>query len=79
MDAPPGFLNDLKAAVPVYAATDKTAELAGTLSSRMAEKGQSIPFDELLIGATALERGYAIATRNYRHFRKIPGIKLVEL
>lgn len=33
--------------------------------------------DDLLIGACALERGYAVATRNQRHFQKIPGLKLI--
>ena len=35
--------------------------------------------DDLLIGSCALERGYAVATRNQRDFLKIPGLTLVEL
>jgi predicted nucleic acid-binding protein len=27
-----------------------------------------IPFDDLAIGASAIEQGYAMATRNARHF-----------
>jgi len=38
-----------------------------------------IPFDDLLIGACALERGYAIATRNQRHFALIPGLTILQL
>src|SRR5580658_4650693 len=57
------FVDDLKAAVPVYPITDNTAELAGKLSGDSAAKGVTIPFDDLLIGACALERGYAVATR----------------
>ena len=64
------FLDDLKAAVPVYPITDSTAELVGKLSAESAAKGVTIPFDDLLIGACALERGYAVATRNQRHFQK---------
>lgn len=73
------FLNDLKAAVPVYPITDNTAELVGKISGESLAKGIVIPFDDLLIGACALERGYAVATRNQRHFQKIPGLALVEL
>lgn len=73
------FLDDLKAAVPVYPITDNTAELVGKLSGESAAKGVTIPFDDLLIGACALERGYAVATRNQRHFQKISGLTLVEL
>jgi predicted nucleic acid-binding protein len=29
---------------------------------------------DLLIGATALELGYAVATHNSRHFELIPGL-----
>ena len=71
------FLDDLKAAVPIY--PDNTAELVGKLSGESAAKGVTIPFDDLLIGACALERGYAVATRNQRHFQKIPGLTLIEL
>jgi len=73
------FLDDLKAAVPVYPITDNTADLVGKIGGESAAKGITIPFDDLLIGTCALERGYAVATRNRRHFRKIPGLKLVEL
>jgi tRNA(fMet)-specific endonuclease VapC len=73
------FLDDLKAAMPVYPITDETAELVGKISGESSAMGVTIPFDDLLIGACALERGYAVATRNQRHFHKIPGIKLVEL
>jgi len=73
------FLDDLKAAVPVYPITDNTAELVGKIGGESAAKGVTIPFDDLLIGVCALERGYAVATRNRRHFQKIPGLKLVEL
>jgi tRNA(fMet)-specific endonuclease VapC len=73
------FLDDLKAAVPVYPITDNTAELVGKISGESSAKGVTIPFDDLLIGVCALERGYAVATRNQRHFQKIPGLTLVEL
>jgi predicted nucleic acid-binding protein len=73
------FLDDLKATVPVYPITADTAELVGKISAESSQKGIAIPFDDLLIGACALERGYAIATRNERHFRNIPGLNLVQL
>jgi predicted nucleic acid-binding protein len=41
------------------------------------QEGLTIPFDDLPIGACALERDYAIATRNVRHFLNIPGLKLI--
>jgi predicted nucleic acid-binding protein len=71
------FLNELKAAVPVYPITDGTAELVGRIGAESSAAGVTIPFDDLLIGASALERGYAVATRNLRHFQKIPGLNLI--
>jgi len=71
------FLDDLKATVPVYPITGETAEVVGKISGESSKQGITIPFDDLLIGACAIERGYAIATRNLRHFQKIPGLKLI--
>lgn len=69
--------SDLKATLAIYPITADTAELAGKIHAESARQGVVIPFDDLLIGACALERGYAIATRNHRHFQRIPGPKLV--
>jgi len=66
------FLDDLKATVPIYPITGETAELVGKIDAESSQKGITIPFDDLLIGACALERGYTVATRNSRHFRMIP-------
>ena len=52
-----GFLDELKATIPVYAITDHTAELVGRISAESSAKGVNLPFDDLLIGACALERG----------------------
>lgn len=73
------FLDELKAAVPVYPITDSTAELVGKIGAESSARGVIIPFDDLLIGACALERGYAVATRNFRHFEKILDLSLISL
>ncbi len=71
------FLDDLKAALAIYPITAETAELVGKIHAESSTLGITIPFDDLLIGACALEHGFAIATRNQRHFQKIPGLQLV--
>src|SRR5437899_9228058 len=73
------FLDDLKATVPVYPITGETAELVGKINAESSQRGIIIPFDDLLIGACALERGYAVATHNERHFRLIPGLNILSL
>jgi predicted nucleic acid-binding protein len=73
------FLDDLKASLPVFSITDQTAELIGKIGAESSTAGLIIPLDDLLIGACALERGYAVATRNLRHFKVIPGLTVIEL
>lgn len=73
------FIDELKKHVPIHPVTEETGELAGTLSGSQAAKGITLPFDDLLIGASAIEQGYAIATRNERHFQKIPGLHIIQL
>jgi predicted nucleic acid-binding protein len=59
--------------------TEVTAELVGRIGAESAAKGVTIPFDDLLIGACALERAYAVVTRNPRHFGKIPDLVVMPL
>jgi tRNA(fMet)-specific endonuclease VapC len=73
----PAFLDDLKATVAIYPITADTAELIAEIHAESSRQGIVIPFDDLLIGACALERGFAVATRNQRHFQKIPGLKIL--
>jgi predicted nucleic acid-binding protein len=51
------FLDELKTTLPIYPITDNTAELVGKIGAESLAAGVSIPFDDLLIGACALERG----------------------
>jgi tRNA(fMet)-specific endonuclease VapC len=73
------FLDDLKATVPVYPITADTAELVGKINAERSASGVIIPFDDLLIGATALERNFAVATHNERHFKKIPNLTVISV
>lgn len=71
------FIDELKKHVPVHAVTDSTAEIAGQLSGIQAAKGITLPAADLLIGASAIEQGYAVATLNFRHFQQIPGLQVL--
>ena len=68
------FIDELKRHVPVHPVTDETGEIIGRISGEQAAKGIKIPFDDLAVGASALEQGYAVATLNVRHFQAIPGL-----
>ena len=63
----------------MYPITADTAEIVGRINAESSQKGMVIPFDDLLIGACALEQGFAIATFNLRHFAKIPGLRMITL
>ncbi|HEX3744369.1 MAG TPA: PIN domain-containing protein [Bryobacteraceae bacterium] len=68
------FIDELKRHVPVHPVTDETGEIIGRISGEQAAKGIKIPFDDLAIGASALEQGYGVATLNVRHFQIIPDL-----
>ena len=73
------FIDEIKRNVPIHPVTEATAEIIGRISGEQAAKGIKIPFDDLAIGATALEQGYALATLNLRHFQMIPGLVVKSL
>ena len=73
------FIDELKKHVPVHPVTSNTAEIAGQISGEQAAKGVRLPADDLLIGTSAIEQGYAVATLNVRHFQKIPGLQVCSL
>lgn len=68
------FVQELLADVPVYPFTQRIAFLAGRIDAEQQSRGTKVPFQDLLIGATALHLGYAVMTGNPRHFQMIPGL-----
>ncbi len=73
------FIRELLSVVEVYPYTKETAMLAGKIDGEQQGRGITVPFSDLLIGATALEVGYSLLTVNARHFRLIPGLTVVQL
>ena len=71
------FLKDLILDIEVISYSKETALLAGEIDSEQRIKGFTIPFADLLIGATAVEVGYSVLTSNIRHFNLIPGLKII--
>jgi predicted nucleic acid-binding protein len=71
------ILQELLAAVPIYPITASIALRAGQIDGQSQASGIRIPIADLLIGATALELGYSVATENFRHFKQIPGLSII--
>ena len=57
----------------------RDGQLAAKIDTEAKQTGLVIPFEDLLIGVTALHFGYGVCTRNLRHFRMIPNLNVIEL
>ena len=73
------FLDDLLAGTPVYPVNVAIALRAGQIDGQMLAEGKRIPLADFLIGATALDLGYSLATVNFRDFRRIPGLSMIQI
>ena len=79
------FLNELLIAMPIHLVTIPVALRAGQIDGENAANGENaakgvrLSLADLLIGVTALELGYRIATRNQRHFQMVLGLETVAL
>jgi predicted nucleic acid-binding protein len=71
------FVDELIRDVPVHPISIETARLAGRIEGDRAAQGVTIPFEDLLIAATALQLGFEVVTGNIRHFEQIPGLNIV--
>jgi tRNA(fMet)-specific endonuclease VapC len=71
------FLNELLIARPVHPVTISVALRAGQIDGENAGRGIRPALADLLIGVTALELGYRVATANMRHFQMVPGLEVV--
>ncbi len=73
------YIQELVELAPVHPITLQTSYLVGQIEGQEAEKGNVLPFNDLLIAAAAIEQGYAVLTENRRHFEKIPGLRVLSL
>jgi predicted nucleic acid-binding protein len=73
------FTRELMSALPIHSVTAPVALRAGQIDGENQARGIRIPLSDLLIGVTALELGFSVATTNVRHFRLVPGLSVVRL
>jgi predicted nucleic acid-binding protein len=71
------YLNQVMTALQVQTITIPIAIRAGQIDGENTAKGIRLALGDLLIGVTALELGYRIATSNVRHFQRIPGLTVI--
>jgi predicted nucleic acid-binding protein len=73
------YLDTVFAAIPVESFSREMAQIAAKVDADARKTGKVIPFSDLLIGATALYHGYAVGTRNLRHFQMIPNLAVLSI
>jgi predicted nucleic acid-binding protein len=71
------FLNELMTAMPIHPVTVSIALRAGQIDGEGTAKGVRVALADLLIGVTALQLGYRVATGNLRHFQMVPGLQII--
>lgn len=64
--------------LPVVPYTEQTAYEHARLWAELESRGRTIGYYDLILAATALERGSQLATSNKRHFGYIKGLRLIE-
>lgn len=62
----------------IVAYTEATALEHARIWAILETTGQRIGDYDMIVAATALERGRSLATFNRRHFSKVPGLEVVE-
>lgn len=73
------FVDALLALIPVLPFGLAEARRHAELWTLLAQSGTMIGAHDLLIGATALARGDALASLNTREFKRVAGLRLVTL
>jgi len=72
------YLVPLLAALPVIPYTEQTAYEHARLWAELESAGRMIGAYDLIVAATALERGSHIATFNKRRFSAVKGVQIIE-
>src|SRR5208337_1986014 len=72
------YLEAIVAALPVNPYTEQTAYEHARIGADLHSAGKMIGAYDLIVAATALERGSQVATFNKRHFSLVRGLQIIE-
>jgi tRNA(fMet)-specific endonuclease VapC len=72
------YLQAILGSLPILAYTEETAYEHARIWAELAAAGKMIGYYELIVAATALERGSKVATFNKKHFSSVAGLKVIE-
>jgi len=71
------YLQALLAVLPVVSYTEQTAYEHARIWAEMEAAGKMTGYYDLLVAATALERGSRVATFNKSQFESVPGLAVI--
>lgn len=71
------YLEAIVQSLPVVPYTEQTAYHHARIWAALAASGAMIGAYDLIVAATAIERGSSLATFNQKHFSKVKGLRLL--
>jgi predicted nucleic acid-binding protein len=72
------YLQAMLAVLPVVPYTEQTAYGHARIWAELEAAGKMAGYYDLIVAATAIERGSQVATFNRRHFDPVPGLTVIE-
>ena len=72
------YLQAILDALPIIPYTEQTAYEHARIWAELESSGAMIGYYDIIIAATALERGSQVATFNHRHFAQVKGLTVIE-
>ncbi len=72
------YLETILALLPVLPYTEPTAYEHARIWAKLGTAGKMIGYYDLIVAATAMERGSDVATFNKSHFGLVNGLKVIE-
>jgi tRNA(fMet)-specific endonuclease VapC len=72
------YLEAVLEVLPVIPYTEQTAYEHARIWAELDARGKMIGFYDVIVAATALERGDVVATFNKRHFAQVKGLTVIE-
>lgn len=72
------YLETILASLPVIPYTEQTAYEHARVWAELESSGKMIGYYDIIVAATALERGSKVATFNLRHFAQVKGLAVIE-
>jgi tRNA(fMet)-specific endonuclease VapC len=72
------YLEAILSVLPIIPYTEHTAYEHARIWAELERSGQMIGFYDLIVAATALERGSQVATFNGRHFSVVKGLAVID-